>query len=213
MTFEQIREEVRRRLQEVSATFWTDDEIDEAIHLGEDEMADATEWYERYQYIDTLPHRPYYDLRSVIRFPFLVAGPAYNETTSRWLIPHALSDFDSSDRRWEERYAEPQYQMVRGLWWMGYWPQAPAGGSVIKQYYKSLPRHMSATTDEPGFHRTFHYGLVEFAICDLLSQDAETSLALAAWKVYKGYEDGLGAYVNGRSAIPTLHGNRSSAEP
>ena len=65
---------------------------------------------------------------------------------------------------------------------------------------------MSAGTDEPGFHRTFHYGLVEYAVSDLLSQDNETDLALRVWKEYLLYENGLKDYVEGRASVPTVHG-------
>lgn len=208
MTFAEIREEVRHRLQELTGTevFWTDEEIDAAIHEGEDEFADAAEWYERYQSVDILEDRPYYDARTTIRRDFLVAGPAFNETTNRWLIPIRPLDLSNGDRRWEERVAEPEYIMIRGLWWISYWPWKGIEIGTIKQYYRGLSPHMAEDNDEPGFHRAFHYGLVEYAVSDLLSQDSETDLAIATWKLYKNYEEGLIAYVNGRNAIPQVHG-------
>lgn len=213
MTFDEIRVEVRRRIAEVSATFWTDEEVEQAIHDGEDELADATEWYEKFQYIDLLPHRPYYDLRSVLRrHEFLVAGPSFNATTSRWLVPVRPADFESADPRWEERYAEPEYSLMRGLWWLRFHPVAAIEGTQVKQFYVAMPRHMDEDTDEPGFHRPFHYGIVEYAVCDLLAQDAETSLALSAWKLYKVYEDGLAAYVGSRASVPMVHGHQSGKE-
>jgi hypothetical protein len=206
MTFDEIRTEVRRRIAEVTTTWWTDDEVDAAIWEGEDEFADACEWLERWQTIDLLEDRPYYDLRSVLRRDFLVLGPTFNETTNRWLIPITNKDLDLGDRRWEERTAEPEYCMVRGTWWLGLWPWKGSEQGTVKQYYKALPTKMSADTDEPGFHRTFHYGLVEYAVSDLLSQDNETDLALRAWKEYQMYEAGLLAYVQGRGSVPAVHG-------
>lgn len=213
MTYAEIREEVRRRIQELapeSGTFWTDDEVDEAIHEAEDEFADACEWYERYQTVDILRDRPYYDLRTVIRFDFLVAGPTFNETTNRWLVPVSTRDLDRGDRRWEERQAEPEYVMMRGLWWLGLWPWKGVETGTIKQYYRALPRHMEETDDEPGFHRTFHYGIVEYAVADLLSQDGETDLAISVWKLYAKYEADLALYINNRAYIPATHGHSAA---
>lgn len=207
MTFVEIREEVRRRIAEVTSTWWTDDEVNAAIWEGEDEFADACEWLERYQTIDILEDRPYYDLRTTIRRDFLVLGPTFNETTNRWLIPITNRDLDLSDRRWEQRVSEPEYCMVRGIWWLGIWPWKGIAHGSVKQYYKAIPVHMAADSDEPGFHRTFHYGLVEYAVADLLSQDNETDLALRIWKDYQMYEAGLLAYVQGRAAIPAVHGH------
>lgn len=209
MTFSEIREEVRRRIQELTGqqVFWTDEEIDQAIHEGEDEFADAAEWYERWQTIDILKDRPYYDLRTTIRFDFLVAGPVFNETTNRWLIPVTPHDLSSGDLRWEERVSEPEFFMMRGLWWLSLWPWKRLESGQVKQYYRALPRHMVNEEDEPGFHRTFHYGLVEYAVSDLLSQDGETDLALTVWKLYQEYEAGAAVYYNNRAYIPTIHGH------
>jgi len=208
VTLSEIREEVRLRLQELTGVevWWTDEEIDEAIADAEDEMADATEWYEAYQTVDILKNRPYYDLRTVIRRDFLVAGPAFNDTTNRWLIPVRPHELDVSDRRWEERDYEPEFFMVRGLWWVSYWPWKDSEIGSVKQYYRGIPDHMSDDDDEPGFHRTFHMGIVEYAVCDLLSQDNETDLTLLVWRQYKEYEDGLAVYMKGRNQVPQMYG-------
>ena len=215
MTLEEIRTEVRRRLDEVNpgGTFWSDEDVDRSIGEAEDEMADACEWYERFQTIDILEDRPYYDLRTVIRFDFRIAGPVFNNTTNRWLIPLQPRDLDKNDRRWEMRVAEPEFFMMRGLWWLSLWPWKGLEAGSVKQYYRALPRHMVNATDEPGFHRTFHYGLVEYAVSDLLTQDGETDLALSVWKLYQGYEAGLASYVDHRAYIPMQHGHAPSTVP
>lgn len=210
MTYAEIKEEVRRRLQEVSATWWTDDEVADAIKEAEFEFADSTEWYEVYQTIDILEDRPYYDLRHVLRRSFLVAGPTFNDTTQRWLIPVGVRDMDINDRRWEQRVAEPEFVIVRGLWWLKLWPHKGVAEGSVKQYFRALPTPMSADTDEPGFHRFFHYGIVEYAVADLLAQDAETDLAMASWSEYKKYEGGLSDYVQGRASVPALHAARAA---
>jgi hypothetical protein len=63
------------------------------------------------------------------------------------------------------------------------------------------------TTDSPGFPETLHYGLVEYALCDLWAQDAEVDKALQAWQQYLTYENGLKAFVQGKAAVPLVHGH------
>jgi len=212
MTFGEMQAEVRRRLDEVAAVWWTDAEIRTAINDGEDEIADATEWLERVQYIDILEDRPYYDLRTTIRRNFLCAGPTFNTTTNRWLIPISHRDLSLYDRRWEERDAEAEYVMIRGLWWLGLFPANKAAGGSVKQYYRATPEHMVNADDEPGFHRTFHQGLVEYAVADLFAQDNETDLAMRAWAAYKPYEEGLRLYMLGRIQVPSVHASGASAQ-
>lgn len=102
---------------------------------------------------------------------------------------------------------EPDHFMVRGLWWVSYWPWKDSEIGTVKQYFRGIPPHMAEDSDEPGFHRTFHYAIVEYAVCDLLSQDNETDLALAAWKLYQEYEESIRAYYKAsRNAVPHVHG-------
>ena len=205
MTFAEMQEQVWRCLEESTRhVWWTDDEVKQAIWDGEDEIADATEWLERYQMINVLEDRPYYDLRTDIRRNFLVAGPAFNVTTNRWLIPMRVRDFDAYDRRWEAHYAEPSYCTMRGIWWLGLFPRKTSAQGLIKQYYRALPIHMSEDSDEPGFHRVFHQGIVEFALSDLYAQDGEVDLALGRWNEYQRYEAGLKDYVQGRASVPMV---------
>lgn len=209
MTRAEIREEVRRRIREsvASPTFWTDEDIDVSVNEGYMEMSDASEWYERFQVIDVLARRPYYDMRTQLRRGFLVAGPAYNMTTSRWLFQVSSSDLGINDIQWELRVSEPEFFMVRGLWWIGYWPVKGAESGTIKQYFIGLPPPMTQDDEEPGFFDLFHHGLVEYALWDLFAQDAEADLAYAAWKEYLAVEAKLIAYQGKRAGIPHTHGN------
>lgn len=197
--------EVLRRLRESSSTpiFWSDRDISASINQGYAEISDASEWDERNDTI-TLPTNniPVFDVRQFTSREFLVAGPAYNANTSRWLIPGSIREFDLSDRSWEDRVAETEYFMVRGLWWLTYWPYSTRS---IKQYYVSVPPYMTAASEEPGFPEQFHYGIVEYAVFDLWAQDGETDLAYAAWREYLGYEVALTAWVNDRLRTPMYH--------
>lgn len=212
MTFGEIRSEVRRRLRESSDSpvFWSDTDIDTAINEGVAEIADATEFYEKWQKVDLLKERPYYDMRTVARDDFLVCGPAYNLTTNRWLIPVTPRDLDLGDFRWEERRAEPDRFMVRGLWWVGYWPVKSEAVGEIKQYYIGLPDAMADDEDVPPLHTSHHHAIVEFALADLFAQDGETNLAWASWKEYTDYETKIRAWMQSRTSIPMQRGLRPS---
>src|SRR5688572_21230412 len=195
MTLTEMRAEVYRRLREStdSPTMWTDADINQALQEAYQELADACEFHEKWQRIELLADRPYYDLRHLTRDEFLVAGPVFNETTNRWMIPTTPSDLDVTDLRWEERIAEPERFMVRGLWWLGYWPVTSAPGGSLKQYYVGLPDALE-DDDAPAIHTAYHYALVEYALWDLFAQDGEVDLAWASWKEYLGYELRLDAF-------------------
>lgn len=210
MTRGEIKAEVVRRLREsATPTFWSEADVDSSIDAGYEEISDASEWYERTQTIQLLPHRPYYDMRRIAASEFLVAGPAFNSTTSRWLIPSNVRDMDRSDNRWEGRISEPERIIVRGIWFVMYWPFKGTAVGSIKQYFAAIPPRME-DDEEPGFHDACHYGLVEYALFDLFAQDAEADLAYTAWKEYIQYESALTAYVEGRASVPRVSSHRAS---
>lgn len=212
MTFRQLIDETFRDLREVNSDprYWSEEDVKTSINEGYAEISDAAEWNEKFQVVNILKDRPYYDARTVLRSSMLTLGPAFNVTTSRWLIPVVSLDLEAGDVRWEERIAEPDHFMVRGLWWFSYWPWKGLAEGKIKQYYTALPTPLDEDTDEPGFHHSLHRGLVEYALFDLFAQDGEVDLAWARWKSYLTYEAALGGMKQGRSSIPLHRGmNRS----
>lgn len=194
------------------AVFWSDEDIDVAINEGYEEISDAIEWNETYQTVEILKSRPYYDARSVLRSGFLVLGPAYNTTTSRWLLPSVVVEMDRGDGRWEERIAEPERILIRGLFFFGYWPVKGEEEGSIKQYYKALPTPLSDDDDVPGFHSTFHEALVEYALFDLFAQDGETDLSKAAWGEYLALEAAAQQYYDRRAETPRVRGQFFQSE-
>jgi hypothetical protein len=213
MTFGDMKQEVSRRLAEVSGrVVWSDDEIATAILDGYAEMSDATDWYEASVGIDLLNDHHYYDLRAVIGETFLALRPAFDVQTNRWLIPSSVHELDAHDRRWERVTGEPYRVFLRGLWWLGFYPRIQTEAGVVTQYYTALPPPLSDDTDEPGFPETFHDGPIAFAMADLLAQDAESKLALLAWEEYLAIEAGLTAWVEGRASGPMLHGFGASSQ-
>lgn len=207
MTRAEMRAEVYRRLREASSfpVFWQDTDIEVSLQEGYEEMTDSSEWYETYQTVPILQNRPYYDMRTVCRDQFLVLGRAFNVSTNRWLQPTTPVMLDLGDSRWERRVMEPDQIMIRGLWWVGYWPIKGSESGKIKQYFKGFPTPMAADTDSPAFEEEFHYGLVEYALWDLFAQDSEVDLAWAAWKEFLRYEDLLMKAKGKRNGVPKMN--------
>ena len=208
MTFTELKAETFRRIQEVASTpvFWTEADVAAALNEGYQELSDATEWYERVVTIDLLRERPYYDLRRILPDPLLRVGNAFNVQTSRWLIPCSVPDLDRGWRRWETTIGEPDHVLIRGLWWLRYWPMSGAESGSIQQHYTAIPPALAEETDVPGVPVSMHYGLVEYALADLWAQDAETTLATTAWATYLAYETALTDFVQGRVAVPMVTG-------
>lgn len=209
MTFGEMKAEVFRLLRESSSSpvMWAEADVEQALNEGYMELSDETEWYERYQTVEILDKQPYYDARTLFRHPFLRISAAYNFQTSRWLIPASPQEFDRSDRRWQERNAEPEFFFTRGLWWLCYWPVKPVNSGTIKQYYKALPPALAEEDDVPGFHSSLHYALVEYALADLYSQDGEPSMTWEHFKRYMEYEAKMSDQTGNRNKIPLAHGN------
>jgi hypothetical protein len=208
VTFDELKAETFRRLQEVAAApvFWTDADVSAALNEGYQEISDATEWYERVVTIDLLRERPYYDLRRIVPDPLLRVGSAFNLQTNRWLTPCSVPDLDRGWRRWETTIGEPDHVLIRGLCWLRYWPMNGAQSGSIQQHYTAIPPTLAVDADVPGFPLPVHYGLVEYALADLWAQDAETTLATTAWAAYLAYETALTDFVQGRVAVPMVKG-------
>jgi hypothetical protein len=213
VTFLEMQEEVFKRLRESSSSpvFWTLDDVKDSINEGYGEISDSSEWFERVKVVDLLKLRPYYDVYSYLDKCFLRIDVAFNETTSRWLTHEHHATFDARDPRWEQRVAEPDHLLFRGIRWLSYWPYKGVESGRIRQYFVSVPPTLCDDTDEPGFPEQYHYGLVEYAVYDLLAQDNEVNLALEAWQAYQGYDQGLSSWVNKRIAIPYRGGNAPSS--
>ena len=214
MTFAQLTDAVLRRLAETPSApiSFTRAEVQTALNDGLAELADASEWYETYRTIDLLDTRPYYDARDVLGDDVLTIGAAYNDQTSRWLIPSAIRELDGHDDQWESVVGEPERLIQRGLWWLGYWPRIGSDAGTVKQYFTALPANLDEDLDEPGFPDALHEGAIEFALADLWAQSGEATNAVNAWTRYEAYEAALTAWVQHRAAVPMVKGHAQSGD-
>ena len=204
MNFGQMQTEVRRKLNESSATFWTDDDIKEALNDGLEEISDETEWYEREATIQTTANRLYHDLRTVLPDTFLSLRRVWNATVQRWMYPTTPREMDGSRSQWELVHGEPHNVFMRGLFWLGQWPKRNVDDGRSRVVYTALPLALEDDEDSPAFPQEFQRGIVEYALSDLLSQERETAKAIAHWKEYLVYQEALRRWVNGRQSLARL---------
>ena len=208
MNFSEMQTEVRRRLNETSATYWTDADIKRALNDGYEEMAESSEFYERHTTMDLLSGRTYYDLRYICEDTFISPRRIQNNQTERWLTQCTVGDLEKNYVRWEDNQGEPERFFIRGTWWLGLWPQPDADWGSVRLYYSATPPAMVLDDDEPEFAIEYHRGLIEYAVYDLLAQQAETKKALLCWGMYQGYESALIGEVQGRMAPDRKEGLR-----
>jgi hypothetical protein len=206
MTFAEMQVDVRRGVRELAPTdtYFSDEDIRDALNAGYMELSDASEWLEGFVDMPLLFDRPYYDLFSIIGPDFLSVKPAFDTARNRWLEPSTVRQLDLHDPRWERVVGTPQRIFLRGLRWLGLYPRIHAEGDTIRLYHTRLPVELCEEGDEPGFPEAYHIGCVHFAVADLFAQDGETRLALGAWKDYTEVETALIGWVQGRTDRPIL---------
>ena len=200
MNLGELKTEVFRRLNESASSpvFWSVADVERAINDGQEELADATEFYERHTRIDLLSHRTYYDLRHICEDTFIAPRRVYNNEISKWLDPSHVRDFDAIRQRWETNTGQPMKWFMRGTWWLGLYPQPDADFGSIRFYYAAIPPELVEDEDAPQFPDEYHEALIEYAIYDLEAQDAETDQALVHYANYLGFEQRLKRYVDSR---------------
>jgi hypothetical protein len=198
MNFAEMQAEVRIILNEATANFWSDADIQDSLNEGYEEISDATEWYERMTNIPLWSGRTYFDLRELLSDELIAPRRAVSVQTDKWLSPSSVRTQDGKYRQWERNFGDPDVMFMRGLWWLGWHPKPSADGGFVRLYFSALPPEMSSDTDEPAMPEEYHLGLVEYAAYDLLAQDAEVKKALYHWQQYMGYESKLREYVQGR---------------
>jgi hypothetical protein len=209
MNFGEMKTEVYRRLRVDSTTpvWYSEDDVEDSLNEGLEEMSDATEWCEDYSIVSLLSNLQYYDLRTDVPDTILAPKRAFNITTNRWLTPTDIRDMDFQTYvRWEEVTGEPERLIMRGLWWMGFWPIKNSDTGKVKVYYTCLPEAMVADTDEPDFPSEFQIGIIMYAMADLLAQDRETKKALRYWNQYQEIEKRFAKYVKQRISLDRVEG-------
>lgn len=184
-------------------------EIKRAINRGYRETADVAEWNETSTALSLTANTTYFDLSTLISNKVLTVKRAYNNQTSQWLVPRDVRDFDENYQQWENITGEPSQFIVRGLWWLRFDRYKTSTSGTVTIHYTLVPTDLSADADTPAFPQEFHLALVDFAVADLLFQDAETKKGMRYWLRYKAGEEALKRYANQRAQVDrqgALHG-------
>ena len=207
LTLAALRSEVRRQLDDDTAAFVTDADIDDSLNEGYEEMSEATLWYERQFMLPLLSRRTYYNVRELAPDEPLGVSRCWNTVTQKWLDPDSVRALDGRIRQWELNAGEPRSYFMRGHWWLGVWPK-PASDDIsrVRVYYTAIPPPMTLDTDVPGFPPEFHWALVDYALYDTLIQDREPGTALAHYSLYLTYRDELMRYVGRRQSLDRAPG-------
>lgn len=200
MNFGEMKTEVFRIIAENSSApvFWTAADVARAVNDGYEEISDASEWYERQATLN-LNGQTYLNLETAIAETFVAPLRVYNPATTRWLEPDDVRSLDDEYRRWEVTTGPPDRYFMRGLWFLGMFPKSSTG--TLQLWFSSIPPAMASDSDRPDFPQEIHWGLVDYAVYDLLCQEAETEKALRFWKSYLKHQRELVQYVQHRISV------------
>lgn len=212
MQFVDMQTEVARRLEESTSSpaFWSVADIKASINRGYRELADVTEFYETSASLSLTANTTYFDLSSLLTegTRLLTVKRIFNDQTSRWLDARDVADFDANYQQWENITGEPSQFIIRGLWWLRFDRYKTSTSGTVSVYYTAVPADLSADADTPSMPQEFHLALVEFAVADLLFQDAETKKGMKFWARYKVLEEALKRWANQRAyfdRVSALH--------
>lgn len=211
-----MQTEVFRRLEESSGTpvYWSLADVKSAINEGLEEMADETEYDETDENLSITANTTYYDLSDtttpVINSVILTLKSAFNNQTNHWLETSHVREYDARFREWENATGEPTSMILLGLWWLRFDRYKTTTSGTVRLFYTKMPTALSANGDTPGFPQEFHYGLIAYALYDLLQQDGEMNKSLKFWGEFVQYRDALKRFVQGRASLDRIGGFRAS---
>ena len=203
-----MQTEAFTRLEENSSSprFWALADIKAALNEGLEEMSDSSEWYERNYAIPHVAAQVYTDLKASLGSDqILTPKHAFNNQTNRWIEFKDVRDLDNERLEWETVTGEEEKCILRGLWWLGTFPHPAASSGSLTLYFTALPPTMVSDSDTPGFPDEYHYGIVEYALGDLFSQERDYVKSLSHFKAFLPYDAGLKHYVESRIARDRIH--------
>lgn len=186
---------------EESATnpvYWVSADVQSAIQEGYQSISEATEWFETNETLGLTSGITYHNLQLLLTYVPLRVTSVWNTQTSQWMTPVSVRDLDREVFEWEDVGGEPEQWFIRGIWTLGTWPVPDDSSGSIQIYYTALPTALTATT-EPGFPEEYQFGLIEYALYEMFSQEAETRESLMHWERYLAYEKALKKWVDERT--------------
>lgn len=171
-TFADLKTQIRSLLNESTAAFWTDAELNRLINDAERDIAAKALCIEN---IDTAA-----TVASTRLVPFSghkVLRVEYTDVVSLVrILPKALGRLPSNG-------ATPQYWFQWG--YQIVIDPMPATAYNLNLYIADYPTYeMSETTDEPQIPRRFHENIIMFVLCRALMKDRKFTTAGNLYKTY-----------------------------
>jgi hypothetical protein len=197
---------VREQLEDPTSAFFTDEDLVKAYNDALDEISDATEIFERYVTVNLRKHAVYVDLRGILPEEALRVTAVWNCTTGKWLDPTTVSELDMSvGRFWEGRPDTCRWWFMRGLWFLGIYPNAGDDTSKIKIYYSAMMPHVDVNggpnnglTSRAPLPPDAHTTIENYMVGSLLAERRETSKSMARWS----------DYLTGEQELKDIHDQR-----
>lgn len=219
MTFLEMQTAVQYGIEDLAGKFFTLADVKTALNEAQDEMAEYTEYYETSFTLTRQANTTYYNLNApgavgvpagLATNPILAVKRIFNVQTNRWLDPVSVRGLDEDYyAQWEAITGETGFFFMRGLWQLGLMPRQITTTGTLTCYGTAMPTALAANGDTPSVPETFHQGWVEYALYELMSQDAEIQKAMDHFAHfdprtkeldggYLFYAEGLKRWVNDR---------------
>jgi len=192
-TVAQTFETIRGLLPRESANYWSDDDLLDAYNDAVDEIADATEFYERHVVVKRRKWAVYTDLRQILPTDALRVTAVWNIATQKWLAPTTTRELDESvGRGWEKNSdINTRWWFMQGLWHLGAYPVAGDDTSPLKVYFAACPPHVMMTDSfNTGLQLTqplpfdFNAAIENFMLSTLLADQRESTKAIERWNEF-----------------------------
>lgn len=192
MTRQQVKEAVLKNLHDAGATYYTADDLNDAIQDAYDDIVALSQCIISSVTLNWPAETTYYFFESLGATDFLSVLAIYNHNTKRFLDDSvSLRQFDSIRDDWEIWNGQPEYWAPHTFESVAIVPRHVTAIGQYTLYYTKKAPVMSQDTDVFNFTR-YAEDLVElYVTADLLEQAEEFIKAQDYWK---NYFDGIIAY-------------------
>lgn len=187
MTRAQLRTAVRSNLNDSGVTFFDDDNINQSLQDGYNEIAVKCRCIQKSVLVNQVANSPYYDFLTLGVTDYLGAFAIFNQETQFWLRDDVtLRDYDRIRRDWEMWVGQPQFWAPHSLKYVAIAPSlAAVSGQQFTLWYWATAPIFTADSDVPLI-ATDTQNLLEFyATADLLEDAAEPIKASIYWADYE----------------------------
>lgn len=183
MTRDEIAVNVRINLNDLGVTFYSDDDVNDSLQDGYDDIAVFTGCIQKQTNLTQTNDTTYYDMISSISDFFAIVA-AYNNTSNRWIYFNPLKSFDLIRIDFELWAGiQPEYGAISNFRYVLFLPRLASASGTITVWYRATAPTL-AGSDTPLIHSDEQSLLELYATADLLDQAEEYKKADAYWVPY-----------------------------